>query len=146
MPEAFKNPPTVVVVLVPVIRPDRRGLLLVRRGIPPGILKLAIPGGYQNEGETWQEAGVREVREETGIDVTGLRLVDLQTVEGGKVNLAFAVADPVEIALDHVYVHDHEIKEVIVVNEPVDTSFQTHTEKVWAYFAGSSIFGSVDDH
>jgi ADP-ribose pyrophosphatase YjhB (NUDIX family) len=36
----------------------RGGLLKVRR---------ALPGGYQMLGQTWQEAGAREVLEETGV-------------------------------------------------------------------------------
>jgi 8-oxo-dGTP pyrophosphatase MutT (NUDIX family) len=142
MTTEHRNPPTVVVVMVPV---NRNGLLLIRRGIPPGVSKIAIPGGYQNEGETWQQAGAREVAEETGIEVTGLRLIDFLTVEGGRTNLAFAVSDPVEIAPDHVFKPNPEVQEVIIATEPCDTSFPTHTDKVWAYFAGSSIFDCVSE-
>lgn len=62
--------PTAVVVLVPI----RGGLLMIRRGVADGHGELALPGGYQKRGETWQEAGAREVCEETGvcIDAEGL--------------------------------------------------------------------------
>ena len=31
--------------------------------------KIALPGGYQMQGETWQQAGAREIFEETGIKI-----------------------------------------------------------------------------
>lgn len=44
-------------------------VLLVRRARPPRLGEWAIPGGAQHLGETVFEAAVREVREETGLDV-----------------------------------------------------------------------------
>jgi ADP-ribose pyrophosphatase YjhB (NUDIX family) len=42
-------------------------ILLIRRATEPGKGKLALPGGFQMRGEKWQDAGAREVLEETGI-------------------------------------------------------------------------------
>ena len=50
---------------------DGRIVLIERRFAPPG---WAIPGGFIDVGETAEEAAVREVREETGLDVTLLEL------------------------------------------------------------------------
>ena len=49
-------------------------VLLIRRGRPPRQGDWSIPGGAQEIGETVAEAGRREVREETGVEVeiTGL--------------------------------------------------------------------------
>lgn len=44
-------------------------LLLIRRGSPPGLGQWSLPGGRVDLGETMAEAVVREVREETGLDV-----------------------------------------------------------------------------
>ncbi|MBT1154442.1 NUDIX domain-containing protein [Aminobacter anthyllidis] len=60
----FDNTPTVVIVLVPL--ENSRRLLAVLRGNNPGRGLVGLPGGYQMRGESWQEAGAREVFEETG--------------------------------------------------------------------------------
>jgi ADP-ribose pyrophosphatase YjhB (NUDIX family) len=65
----WANPIPVSVVLVPVRRGGRVGLLVVRRGIEPAIGKLALVGGFLEEHETWQQGGAREVREEVGVTV-----------------------------------------------------------------------------
>lgn len=44
-------------------------LLLVRRGTPPGHGRWSLPGGRIEGGELAAEAVIREVREETGLDV-----------------------------------------------------------------------------
>jgi ADP-ribose pyrophosphatase YjhB (NUDIX family) len=44
-------------------------LLLVRRGHAPGAGEWAVPGGRVELGETLAEAVVREVAEETGVEV-----------------------------------------------------------------------------
>jgi NADH pyrophosphatase NudC (nudix superfamily) len=61
---SYLNPLPVSVVLVPV----DNGLLFIRRRIEPGKGKLALPGGFINLGETWQEAGVREGTSGTSIN------------------------------------------------------------------------------
>ena len=51
--------------------PGRPIVLIERRNPPPG---WAIPGGFVDVGETVEAAAIREMREETGLDVelTGL--------------------------------------------------------------------------
>jgi 8-oxo-dGTP diphosphatase len=52
-----------------VIRDDKGRLLLVKRGHEPGAGLWSLPGGRIEPGETDAEALVRELREETGLEV-----------------------------------------------------------------------------
>lgn len=45
-------------------------VLLVKRSNPPAQGSWAVPGGKINPGETMQQALVREVKEETGLDIS----------------------------------------------------------------------------
>lgn len=44
-------------------------VLLIRRGNPPRAGEWSLPGGAQHVGETVRETAVREVREETGVEI-----------------------------------------------------------------------------
>ena len=46
-------------------------LVLDRRGLWPG---LTFPGGHVEKGEPFYDAAAREAKEETGLDVSDLRL------------------------------------------------------------------------
>jgi len=58
-----------------VFRDDR--ILLVRRANPPLQGEWSIPGGLVETGETTKEAIIREVREETGLEVEPVKLVEV---------------------------------------------------------------------
>jgi len=83
---SFLNPLPVAVVVQPVVQsdqePDEVSLLLIQRAIQPRRGKWALPGGYIDRGERWQEAAVRELYEETGIR-TAADSVDLLAVHSG---------------------------------------------------------------
>ena len=70
----YANPtPTVdVVILVPGGCDGKDGVVLIERLNPP--YGMAIPGGFVDEGETCEHAAIREMKEETGLDIilTGL--------------------------------------------------------------------------
>jgi ADP-ribose pyrophosphatase len=55
-----------------------RKVLLLKRRFPPNKGMWALPGGLVELGETVQEAAVREVKEETGLEVRLERLIDVQ--------------------------------------------------------------------
>jgi 8-oxo-dGTP diphosphatase len=52
-----------------VIRDEKGRLLLIKRGHEPGAGLWSLPGGRIEPGETDAEALVREMREETGLEV-----------------------------------------------------------------------------
>ncbi len=54
-----------------------REVLLVRRAIDPGKGRWGFPAGFQDYGESPAETAVREVREETCLEVELLRLLDV---------------------------------------------------------------------
>ncbi|MBM1169683.1 NUDIX domain-containing protein [Microvirga arabica] len=132
----YDNTPTVVVVMVPL----RGGLLMVRRALPgEGQGKLALPGGYQMLGQTWQEAGAQEVLEETGVVIVPetLRVVTVETTPDRRQNLLFCQSPPVEH--DEPFVHDAEVSEVLVIHEPIETAFPLHTRVVRQFFEYSGV-------
>jgi 8-oxo-dGTP diphosphatase len=63
------GPPKTPLLAVDCVVFDRSGrLLLVRRGRPPFKGSHALPGGFVEIGETVEEAALRELKEETGIE------------------------------------------------------------------------------
>ena len=62
----YPNRPFVAVGVV-VLRDNQ--VLLIRRGNPPRAGEWSLPGGSQHLGETVRETAVREVREETGVEI-----------------------------------------------------------------------------
>jgi 8-oxo-dGTP diphosphatase len=56
---------------------DRDRTVLIRRGTEPLLGRWSIPGGTIEIGETIEEAVRRELREETGLEVRVLELIEL---------------------------------------------------------------------
>ena len=72
-------------------------VLLIQRGKPPRAGTWSLPGGRQELGETTREAGVREVREETGLEVDIKDLIDVvDTIhrdDEGHVHMQYTLVD-----------------------------------------------------
>jgi 8-oxo-dGTP diphosphatase len=78
-----------------VVVQDAR-VLLVRRGTEPLKGHWTLPGGMLEIGEALTAGVVREVREETGLDVEPLELIELLDRiyrEGGRVRYHYVIAD-----------------------------------------------------
>jgi ADP-ribose pyrophosphatase YjhB (NUDIX family) len=130
---SYVNPLPVAVVLVPI----DGGLLLVRRNIPPQLGKLALPGGFIDLGETWQEAGAREVYEEAGLqlDPASIKEFLVRSAPEGML-LVFGLAAPLQSSDLPPFSANSEASERLVVHEPVELAFPLHNEAIQAYFAG----------
>ena len=108
---------------------------MIRRALPgDGEGQLALPGGYQMLGQSWQEAGAREVREETGVllDPSTLRLLRVVTTPDTRQNLIICESPPV--VHEGPFQHDAEVSEVLIVREAVETAFPLHTVMVADFF------------
>jgi len=67
-------------------------VLLVQRGIEPGMGLWALPGGYVDYDEHPAEAAMRETYEETGLRIAVERVLDVfhHVKDGGVITIAFA--------------------------------------------------------
>ena len=136
----WRNPLPVAVTLLPVDTADgRRGVVVVRRDIEPGRGELALPGGFIETGETWQEAAVRELLEETGIgaDPGDVRLFDVQNAPRGNTLLVFGLLPARRYEELPPMAPTEEATEWLVATEPVRLVFPTHTVALAAYFASA---------
>lgn len=149
--QVWANPIPVSVVLVPVLKDGRTGLLVVRRAIEPRSGKLAIVGGFLEEHETWQQGGAREVREETGVTIDATKIVPFwftSTEPRPNRVLLFSVAAPMEAAALGAYTPDKETSERGLVFGPdgLDDvfAFPLHAEAARRFFKERAIAGAHD--
>jgi ADP-ribose pyrophosphatase YjhB (NUDIX family) len=142
----WDNPLPVAVTLVPVrtaggTGPEGSGIVVVRRGIEPGYGQLALPGGFMEVGESWQEAAARELREETTIeaDPATVRLFDLLSSPTGHRLIVVAVVPPRADSDLPPMVPNDETLEWLVLTGPQALVFDTHTAAVARYFAADHL-------
>jgi ADP-ribose pyrophosphatase YjhB (NUDIX family) len=131
---SYLNPKPVAVALQPV----GPGLLVVRRAVPPARDRLALPGGYIDVGETWPEAVVRELAEETGLtaDPAEVRLFDTLSAPDGTL-LVFGLLPAVPApppGLPNV-----ETLGVEVIDRPTPLGFDLHTRVADRWFATAPV-------
>jgi len=133
----WHNPLPVAMVLFPVLTAAGEGLVVIRRDIEPARGELALPGGFIETGETWQEAAVRELREETGIpaDPATVRLFDVMSTPG-TINI-FALLPARDAADLPPSAPTDEATGWLVITRPRRLAFTTATEAVARYFASA---------
>ncbi|WP_405014282.1 adenylosuccinate synthetase [Kitasatospora sp. NBC_01539] len=134
----YRNPLPVVVTLLPVIAPEANGLVVIRRTIEPGYGELALPGGYIDYGESWQQACVRELREETGIEADAGRVALVATdsdTSGGFLCL-FGMLPPRRIDELPPSVPTDETEGWQFLPNPSQLAFPFHTRVSHAWFNG----------
>lgn len=111
-----------------VFNSDYTSLLFVRRGTPPFVGQYLPPGGHVEKGENPLEAAVREVREETGLEIEVLDfrpgspiVLDSRTVR---------MPEPIRVQLEYIDRHHKHVDFVLLgeVTEGSDQIPDTHKE------------------
>jgi 8-oxo-dGTP diphosphatase len=130
----YRNPVPGVGVLVEMEDPSsssgRGGIVLVRRGQPPFEGWWALPAGFIEEGESVEQAAVRECKEETGLDIELLELFGVYSFPEGPIRsgiIIFYRARPVGGTLRA----DDDAQDVGVFPPdglPEQLAFRTHRE------------------
>lgn len=129
---SFLNPLPVAVVLLPV----DGGLLVVRRSIEPQKGELALPGGFITQGETWQQAGARELFEETGIAIEPRDICEFRVLSnpGGTILIVFGLAPEQSAAALPPFAPNDEAAERLVLYGPEELAFPLHTQAMREFF------------
>lgn len=131
----YRNPLPVAVALLPVRDHAGTGLAVIRRTIEPSKGELALPGGFIDHGESWQQAVVRELAEETRIpaDPADVTLADVLTDLNGHL-LVFGLLPAREAAELPASAATNETDGWELIHRPTELGFPLHTQAATAWF------------
>ncbi|MFE3686237.1 NUDIX domain-containing protein [Streptomyces sp. NPDC059095] len=140
---AYRNPLPVAIALLPVTDARGTGLVVITRTIEPRRGGKALPGGFIDFGESWQSAVVRELKEETGIEVPAaeVRLVDALSSPEHLLLFGLLPRRPADRLPPSRPTDETEGWEIL--REPDELTFPLHTEAVRKWFAGEYGQGRV---
>jgi len=127
----YRNPLPVVLLLQPV----DDGLLLIRRAAYPRRGQLALPGGFIEMGERWQDAAARELHEEAGVEVDPALISDfaVRSTSDGYL-LVFGLGPQLRSEDLPRFLPNSEAAERVIVTAPIELAFPLHTEMVARFF------------
>jgi len=145
--ESYKNPIPIVVSMVGVCVDNKMGILIQQRNINPEKGKWALPSGYINHGESWEEAAVRENQEEMGLvsTVEDYHLFGTRKPASGNM-LVFCTSsllfpeDPlietgVVLRMIEDFVPNDEVSAIGIWYGDTELAFPTHNECAQLYLA-----------
>lgn len=114
----------------------------MRRAHDPGRDQLALPGGFIELPESWQEAGARELWEETGVELNPSTLAPFRVYSAPDGTLLiFGLGDVQEAGSLPPFTATAESSERVILTEPVELAFSLHTRVVREYFADGGAHG-----
>lgn len=123
----------------------------MRRAIEPRQGFLALVGGFLEEHETWQQGGVREIREETGVIIDPATLEPFwytSTEPQPNRVLLFSIAKPISEESLASLTPNHEVSErgLVFGPEGLDElfAFSLHADVTRRYFRERGITGETD--
>lgn len=140
----YKNPIPVVVPMIPIPHPGFSiysreyacKWLIHQRNIDPKKGEWALPSGYIDFGESWQQAAVRELQEEVGLTVKAdnLSLVDVVSATNGNM-LIFCTHNKGVKEEDIKFTPNDEVSAIQLITDPYKTElcFPTHNEQLRRY-------------
>lgn len=136
---SYSNPLPVVIAILPVLS-NQLGVLIIKRDIEPHKGGWALPGGYMDNSETWQQACAREVMEEVGMstDINHYRLMDVTSSQNGNL-LIFGSYSLLTKKEDISFQPNHEVSDIDIIYSATELCFPTHTEMIARYFNPESL-------
>lgn len=129
----YRNPLPVAVLIVPVDLGGRVGVLAVRRAIAPRVGWLALPGGFIELGESWEEAAVREAREEMGVTLPAAAVRSFAVRSAPDVLIVFGQVEPLPQASLPPLLPTSEASEIVILTAPEELAFPLHTAALRDY-------------
>lgn len=133
--ETYSNPLPVTASMVTCkLKDGSQGILLVKRGKEPELGGWCFPGGYIETGETWQQAAVREIKEEIGLELNPEQ-TSLWTVLSGTKNLIIFTLNQTNLKYNDIkFVPNKEVLDISLSIFEEELCFPTHTLVLKSYF------------
>lgn len=120
----YHNPIPVAVVLLPV----GAGVLTVRRKLGRTAGQLALPGGFIDGKESWQEAAARELREEAGVTIDAEQVRDFYVRSAPDGTLLVFGEGPQLAPVDlEPFEANEEVSERVIVESAIALAFPLHS-------------------
>jgi len=107
-------------------------ILLVRRGVEPGIGEWCLPGGFIEMGETPSQAAVRELKEEIGVEIESPQLLGVSSHLNGYYGDVLIIGFSADINLAVKLFPGDDVSEAVFfsLNDRPKMIFRVHEEFV----------------